>query len=226
MNSTTHLLVLVVEPFSSVIPWEPRTPWASRRPPRGGASRCRTCRARRSRGTSTRTLSCPSCRAGSTRGRSLRRHRGAPGKCRSRRTSHCTSPASWSPGRSRRTFRHLRASSPRACTRTACPNACSGHGQCANGVNLTLGSPDPPVRCVCDVAGSGGNKQHGFRGDFCDQSCLTDDTTGQICSGHGTCRTGIRCECDNGYFGPSCEFTCTDKVYYRHTNTNKTTGSL
>lgn len=101
---------------------------------------------------------------------------------------------------------------------------CSGHGQCANGLNLTMGSPDPPVRCVCDVAGNNNNK-HGFRGEFCDDSCDTDAATGQICSGHGTCRTGVRCDCDDGFFGPSCEFTCRDEVYYRHTNTGKTVAS-
>lgn len=94
---------------------------------------------------------------------------------------------------------------------------CSGHGECANGLNLTLGSAVPPVRCVCDVAGTGG-KAHGFRGQFCQSSCGAEQG-GPICSGHGTCRTGISCDCDDGFFGPSCEYTCSAQVFYKNSET-------
>lgn len=100
---------------------------------------------------------------------------------------------------------------------------CSGHGQCANGLNLTLGSSVPPVRCVCDVAGTGG-KAHGFRGTYCQSSCGAEQGK-DICSGHGTCRTGISCDCNDGFFGPSCEFTCTDTVFYKNTETGDVTES-
>jgi len=48
----------------------------------------------------------------------------------------------------------------------------------------------PPYQCDC-VATTGG--------DFC--CSITNDTSGEICGGHGYCVSGGVCECYPGYSG-------------------------
>jgi hypothetical protein len=69
---------------------------------------------------------------------------------------------------------------------TACPNACSGHGTCSNGV------------CNCDSG-------------YYTQDCSTLGCPTPTCSGNGRCKFEVippYCECGTGYWGDNCDYQC------------------
>jgi hypothetical protein len=103
-----------------------------------------------------------------------------------------------------------------ACQRTACPNSCSGHGQCqseerfvkdaATGFKYEAYDSAQQYGCRCD---------DGYRGADCSQiecpsgaDILGGDggAAGMDCSGRGLCdySTGV-CKCHKGYYGERCE---------------------
>jgi hypothetical protein len=104
-----------------------------------------------------------------------------------------------------------------ACQRTACPNSCSGHGQCQSEQRFVKDSGIvgnmydaydklQQYGCRCD---------EGYRGADCAQiecpsgaDILGGDggAAGMDCSGRGICdySTGV-CKCSKGYYGERCE---------------------
>jgi hypothetical protein len=103
----------------------------------------------------------------------------------------------------------------KACTRTVCPNDCSGHGICiserefAEEASMTYNTPwdnDKMQGCLCD---------QGYRGPDCSMvECPTGPDPmkgyggldGRDCSGRGICdySSGI-CECFSGFTGEKCQ---------------------
>lgn len=104
-----------------------------------------------------------------------------------------------------------------ACQRVACPNMCSGHGQCQaesrfvkdsglGGTGYDAYDADQQYGCKCD---------DGYRGPDCSSiecpsgaDILGGDggAEGQDCSGRGLCdySSGL-CKCLKGYYGERCE---------------------
>lgn len=96
------------------------------------------------------------------------------------------------------------------CTDTQCKCDCdAGYGppescaqQCPAGCSSPGGTCDftkTPATCICSA---------GYRGTNCTIKCPTD-SSGNICSNHGTCDTNGQCQCNSGFSGSDCSQTGT-----------------
>ena len=83
-------------------------------------------------------------------------------------------------------------------------STCSNHGVC-----------DAYGKCRCSNTLNG--PANGYIGESCQYACNPTHGSDQVCSGHGTCRSGQCAQCDQGYFGSQCEVTCSrsDQSFWR-----------